>query len=190
MFPDFDYSISTLGGCPPTNRMTELVPRTFPDLNKCVALNKTRYDIKFLKKFDAIVINVLFGWYQPVELNLYTTYLRKSGIEKVIIFGGYYETKTEVPAIINQFGFDRSKVSEQIVPSIDTDQILQKTTNNLGYFYISKMKTFCTQTDCPFWHSNIPFTWDNHHLSYEFAIRLLSGQRDQIKDYLNMNNSS
>jgi len=189
IFPDFDYSMSQLGGCPPTKRMTELVSRTFPDLDECIKLNKTRFDVQYLQQFDAIVINVLFGWYPPEELNRYTTFLKKAGLNKVIVFGGYFETKSELPVVINQFGFDKNKILEEIVSSNETDSILKKPTNDLGYLFFSKKESLCILSDCSFWRSNIPFTWDSHHLSFEFAIKLLSGQKDQIDAYLRMDNS-
>lgn len=190
VFPDFDYSMSELGGCPPTKLMTELVPRTFPDLDKCVDLNKTRFDTEYLKQFDVIVINLLFGWYPPEELNRYLAFLSDSGIKKVVVFGGYFQTQSELPVLINQFGFDKNKVIQEIVASSDSDLILKQTTDNLGYFFVSKKKSFCILSDCSLWDSKIPFTWDNHHLSFEFAIKLLSGNRNQINAYLSLNNSN
>ena len=189
IFPDLDYSMSQLGGCPPTKRMTELVPRTFPDLDKCIKLNKLRFDVKYLQQFDAIVINVLFGWYPPEELNQYTAFLGKSGIKKVVVFGGYFETKSELPELINQFGFDKNKVLKEIVTSTDSDSILQKPTNDLGYLFISKRESLCILSNCSFWRKSIPFTWDSHHLSFEFANNLLSGQKNQIDAYLRIDNS-
>jgi len=184
VFPDFDYSMSELGGCPPTKRMTELVPRTFPNLDKCVSINKTRFDIEFLKQFDAIVINVLFGWYSPEELNRYTTFLKESGIKKVVVFGGYFETKSELPLLINQFGFNENKVLEDIISTSETDPVLQELTNDLGYLYISKKKSLCILSDCSYWKSGIPFTWDSHHLSFEFAESLLKEQKNEVNSYL------
>ncbi|CAN2228209.1 COG1835 Predicted acyltransferases [Candidatus Nanopelagicaceae bacterium] len=184
VFPDFDYSMSELGGCPPTKRMTELVPRTFPDLDKCVDLNKTRFDIEYLKQFDAIVINVLFDWYPPEELNRYTAFLRKSGIKKVIVFGGYFETKSELPALINLYGFNENIVIGDIIPIGEMDLILQEPTKDLGYLFISKIKSLCILSDCSYWKSNIPFTWDSHHLSFQFAERLLKSYKKEISFYL------
>jgi hypothetical protein len=188
IYPDFDYSMSQLGGCPPTKRMVELVARTFPDLDKCVELNRTRYDIEYLKQFDIIVINVLFGWYPPQELNSYTRFLKQSGINKVIVFGGYLETKSDFPSLINESGFDKEKVIPQIVTKSDSDFIVQKSTNELGYLFLSKAKAFCTDSDCSFWKSGIPFTWDSHHLSFEFSEALLSGQKNSIDTYLRISN--
>jgi peptidoglycan/LPS O-acetylase OafA/YrhL len=188
--PEFDYSMSQLGGCPPTNRMTELVSRTFPDLDKCIKLNESRFDVNYLKQFDAIVINVLFGWYPPSELNNYTAFLKNSGISKVIVFGGYFETKSELPLVINEFGFDRNEVLKEIVSGSDSDSRLEKPTKSLGYLYISKFKSLCTLSGCSYWKSGIPFSWDSHHLSFEFAEKLLTKEKNQIDLYLGNGNST
>ncbi|CAN1529461.1 COG1835 Predicted acyltransferases [Candidatus Nanopelagicaceae bacterium] len=184
VYPDFDYSMSELGGCPPTKRMNELVPRTFPNLDKCVDLNKTRFNIEYLKQFDAIVLNVLFGWYPPAELSSYAAFLKESGISKVIVFGGYIETNSELPLLINEFGFDRSEILRRIVPGSDSDSMLENPTSSLGYFYISKIRALCSLSNCTLWHSNIPFTWDSHHLSFEFAENLLVKQKNEVDAYL------
>jgi hypothetical protein len=164
--------------------MTELVPRTFPDLDKCVNLNKTRFDIEYLKQFDAIVINVLFGWYLPEELNRYTTFLKELGVKKVVVFGGYFETKSELPVLINEFGFNENKILEDMISTSETDPVLQEATNDLGYLYISKKKSLCILSDCSYWKSGIPFTWDSHHLSFEFAESLLKEQKNEVNSYL------
>lgn len=189
VFPDIDYSMSELGGCPPTKRMTELVPRTFPDLVKCVELNKTRFDVEYLKQFDAIVINVLFSWYPPEELNRYTVFLKKSGIKKVIVFGGYFETKSELPVLINQYGFNEDIVLGDVIPIGETDLVLREPTKDLGYLFISKKKSLCILSDCSYWKSGIPFTWDSHHLSFEFTESLLVKQKNAVDAYLRNGNA-
>jgi len=185
VFPDFDYSMSQLGGCPPTKRMTELVSRTFPDLDKCVELNKIRFDIEYLKQFDAIVVNVLFGWYPLEELNRYTTFLKKSGIEKVVVLGPYFETESELPTLINQFGFSKEFILKDVVSNSKADSVLQGPTKDSGYLYISKKETLCILGDCSYWKSGIPFTWDSHHLSFEFANDLLVKRATTVLSYLN-----
>ncbi len=185
-YPDFDYSMSQLGGCPPTKRMTELVARTFPDLEKCIELNKTRFNVEFLKQFDAIVINVLFGWYPPEELTNYTRFLKQSGVNNVIVFGGYLEIKSELPVLINESGFDKEKIMGGIVTKNDDDFILEETIDKLDYLFLSKRKALCNKSDCLLWRSGIPFTWDSHHLSFEFSAALLSKEKNRIDAYLRM----
>ena len=183
-FPNFDYSMSQLGGCPPTDRMTQLVPRTFPDLDNCVKLNVQRYDIEYLRKFDAIVINVLFGWYESRELENYLLFLHKSEIKKVVVFGGYFETKSDVPEIINEHGYDKTQISAQIIQKKVSDESLKKVSNELDYFFVSKKQILCEKNDCLFWKSRVPYTWDNHHLSFEFSHLLLGHKKNELSSYL------
>jgi hypothetical protein len=184
VFPQIDYSMSQLGGCPPTKRMRELVPQTFPDLDQCVKLNQTRYNIDYLKKFDVIVINVLFGWYPLEELQSYLAFLHQSGLRKVIVFGGYFETKTEVPQIINQFGFNQSKLLAEIIPKVDFDSLLKAHAAKFNFFFLSKREILCSKLGCTYWNSGIPYTWDNHHLSFQFAKTLVEQDESELKRYL------
>jgi hypothetical protein len=183
-FPDLDYSMSQLGGCPPSNQMRELVPQTFPDLDQCIKLNQTRYDIDYLNDFDVIVINVLLGWYPLEELQKYLNFLYQSGLRKVIFFGDYFETKTEVPQIVNHFGFNESKLRSEILPKTDADSSLRTQADKLNFFFLSKREILCSKLGCTYWNSGIPYTWDTHHLSFQFAQRLLEKDEDELKKYL------
>jgi hypothetical protein len=106
-----------------------------------------------------------------------------------MVFGGYFETKSELPLLINEFGFNRNEVLKEIVPSSDSDSILEKPTSILGYLYISKTNSLCIPSDCSYWKSGIPFTWDSHHLSFQFAKVLLKEQKNEVDAYLRNQNS-
>ena len=184
IFPQFDYSMSQLAGCPPTNYMEKLVPRTFPDLASCIKLNKMRYDINYLKKFDVLLINVLTGWYSQGDLLNYLDFLHKSGIKKVIIFGSYFELDASLPSLINQFGFDIETVKKHQLKKFDDEMFLSDNASRFNYLYISKREVFCPINNCKYWYQQIPYTWDMHHLSFPFAIRILNDIKENVGKYI------
>ncbi|MNP27879.1 hypothetical protein D3C76_1208110 [compost metagenome] len=53
---------------------------------------------------------------------------------------------------------------------------------------MSKRAALCNGDVCEILDSNkVPFTYDMHHLSYQFAARLAVGEKDSIDQYLGFN---
>lgn len=183
-FSEYNYSMSQLGGCPPTNRMRELVPRTFPDLEKCVLLNLQRYDLNYLSQFQVIAINVLYGWYSPKELANYLNFLHSAGIKKVIVFGEYLEMKKDLPLLINSGGFNESQLKNYVFDLKDSQESIKKLSNAYSYFYVDKFVNFKKMAPKKFFSGGIPYTWDTHHLSYEFSVSMISQDHAELEQYL------
>jgi peptidoglycan/LPS O-acetylase OafA/YrhL len=183
-FPEYNYSMSQLGGCPPSNRMRELVPRTFPDLEKCVLLNLQRYDLKYLSRYQVIAINVLYGWYSPKELENYLNFLHNAGVKKVIVFGEYLEMKGELPALINAHGFNESQLNESVFDLRDSQESVQKLSNEYNFYYVDKFVNLRKIAPKQFFSKGIPYTWDSHHLSYEFAANMINQDFVGLNQYL------
>jgi peptidoglycan/LPS O-acetylase OafA/YrhL len=184
-FSKHDIVLSALGGCPPYVNIENLVQPGHPDLEKCKALNLQRHDIDYLKKFNYITINNLYGWYSATHLQSYLSFLNTNGIKKVIVIGGYYSLTQDMSELINKFGFDEEKIDSYKISSLIDDQIIRNITQDFGYLFISKIDAFCKRDVCKnFDENNIPFTYDKHHLSYEFANKIMSGQKNIILEYL------
>ena len=186
LYPSFDYSMSTLGGCPPFKNIELITPSTHPNRSECKELNSAyRFNVEFLKKFDLIVINNLMSWYTSDNLLDYLNFLHQNGIKKVIVFGNYYTLSENMYELVNKFGFDDSKIKSAIkdIPDFSPEQI--KLINQNGYLFISKKDLFCKDGVCEiFDDQKVPFTYDEHHLSYEFASRMLLPIKSSISQYI------
>lgn len=184
LFPSHDFSMSSLGGCPPHPDITTITPPAHPERAKCFELNKERYDIEYLKKFDYIVINLLFGWYTPEHLRDYLAFLRTNEIQRVFVFGGYYSLNKELPEIINTFGYVRTDI-ERFMKFKTDDRILKKITDDNRYIFISKQDSFCPDGSCQFFdNAGVPFTYDSHHLSLEFSKKMAWFSHEMIANEL------
>ena len=184
ILPSHDYSMSELGGCPPHKNIDKLVTPSHPNLNECKALNLERHDIEKLKQFDYIVINVLYGWYSAEQLKEYLSFLKTSGINKVIIMGGYITLTEELPEIINKNGFVSDKI-KSFVLNQPNENVLKQYSNELGYLFLSTRSQFCQGEACTFFNDKkIPFTYDKHHLSFPFATKILQQKKHIILDYI------
>ena len=184
-FPGHDYSMSQLAACPPHIDIGTLVPPAHRSLTECKALNSERHNIEVLSQYDYIVINVLFNWYTASHLREYLKFLKSSGINKVIVVGGYYSLTEELPEIINRNGFVASDIDPFVIDNSGEEGKLQKYADELGYLFLSKRNAFCVDTTCDYFDGKkVPFTYDKHHLSVEFATRIAQGQSARISEYL------
>ena len=185
--PADNFAMSTLGGCPPTNIMKSLAPAMHPKLETCIEINKKRYNVNYLNKFDYIAIDVLFGWYSPAELIRYLDFLRANNVRKIIVLGQYLTLRTDLPDLINKHGFDCERISEYIERDVNTSGYvdLKNHMRNLGYYFLEPQILKNSPLECPLWNGNRDlFSWDSQHVSYEFVFELFGDYRTEVVDYL------
>ena len=185
-FPEFDYSMSELGGCPPTDSISSLVTATHPNLEECKQLNEKRFDTKYLANYDVLVINVLYGWYPPDEMVSYLWYLDKYYKGKVIVFGSYPEFTQSLPELINDFGRDNEEqIENYILPDpVGLNQVRSQTLQS-GFYFFQPRNSLCSANKCTLVNENgVPLTWDEHHMSLDFSTHLFVNESTQIYKYL------
>ena len=187
-YPEHNFTLSELGGCPPYKNIELITPPNHPNRLKCKELNYRRFDVSYLKQFDYIVINVLFGWYTSDHLSEYLNFLNSNNIKKVIVLGDYLVLKKDIYDLINEYGYSAPAINKWVLNSPNFEPKLKAYTEGMGYYFLSKRNTFCKAGHCDIFDSNaIPFTHDSHHLSYEFAARLAVKDKKTIDQYLSTN---
>ncbi len=187
IFPDHNFMLSTLGGCGPYSGMDKLLGAKFPNRAKCLILNEKRYQAAAYDKVDYVVISLLYAWYRPEHLEDYLIFLHKTGVKKVIIFGNYHVLKKPMPEIIFKHGRKPAFVSRQLANSFLFESQLEALAKKYGYSFVSKKNAFCADGKCQLFNrKSVPFTWDKHHLSYEFARTLGRRMSKTVKDYLKL----
>jgi len=185
IFPEHNFSMSQLGGCPPHNDIESITQPNHPDRMQCKQINMQRFDLEYLKRFDYIVINVLFGWYTPAHLLDYLAFLADHDIKKVVVVGDYLTLKQDMYEILNKHDYNAAAVLQQSVDANDIDRQLKASTESYGYYFLSKRDVFCPSGRCELFDANgIPFTYDKHHLSYEFASRLAVDAKQALSDFI------
>lgn len=188
IYPNHNFVMSELGGCPPYRDIGKITQPNHPGLEKCKDINVLRFDTEYLKRFDYIVINVLFGWYTPEHLREYLDFLKENKISKVVVIGDYLVLKKDMYELLNEYGFNSVALSKWIDRSASVEAILRPEVGGEGYFYLSKRNALCKGDTCElFDRNNIPFTYDQHHLSYEFAARLAVDEKNSLDQYLGFN---
>ncbi len=186
LYPKDNYVLSAHGGCPPHPDIVTLIGRNNPGLAECEKANVQRYDVAYLRQFDYVVVNVLFAWYEPSDLQQYVAYLKHAGVKRAIVFGGYITMSDDLPDLINQYGFDQPKLQRFIRGPMHDDAKLRAATRAAGYLYISKLDALChAGRGCElFDEDRVPFTWDAHHLSMQFARKIGAANANAIRAYV------
>lgn len=184
LYPDHNFVVSTLGGCPPYQDIARLMRTPIPEMQKCLEINVKRHDPEYLRQFDYIVINVLYAWYTGEHMAEYLEYLGRLGIKKVVVFGGYLTLSKDLPEIINQGGYSTRSI-EKYVQNKPSEDAVRKKAAEFNYLFISKMDAFCKDGRCEFFdEARIPFTYDKDHLSYEYGVKMVMSKSTQVSAYL------
>lgn len=187
IYPTHNFSMSQLGSCPPYRDIEKITKPGHLNRMECKALNEIRFDPKYLEQFDYIVINLFFSWYTPEHLREYLEFLNENKIQKVIVLGDYLTLKQSMYELLNEYGYRRSEIKKWVANSSVDEAALKSTVNREGYFFLSKREAFCQGNNCELFDNHqIPFTYDEHHLSYEFAARIALKERNSIERYLGL----
>jgi hypothetical protein len=131
-----------------------------------------------------VAINVLYGWYSPNELGKYLNLLHNAGVQKVIVFGEYLEMKKDLPLLMNSYSFDESQLKNFVFDRQDSQGYIKYLSNEYNYFYLDKFDNLRKMAPKIFFSGETPYTWDTHHLSYEFSINMISKDYSELKQYL------
>jgi len=185
VFPTDALYLSQLGACPPIRDVTTLVGKNFDNLVECNTLNEKRYDVAYLRQFDAIAINVLFVRYTVADLADYLDFLHRNGLKRVVVFGDFVTLTRDLSDIVSSGGFSASAIEQSRVDTPPLDSALRTVTERYDFFYISKYDVFCPDARCMWIDANqVPFTYDKSHLSYPYASSLAMPYADALRVYL------
>ncbi|MDO3387215.1 acyltransferase family protein [Gilvimarinus sp. SDUM040013] len=189
-YPEQHYINISLGGCPPTvNDTLSKIWEGWSKLEECDQLNKERLDPDFLKNFSTVVIALYWGRYQPQHLQETLEYIERVADVKVVVFGNFFALSKPMPDLYNQ-NID-PRVTPQVVKSFALfEEDLAKLAEN-RYIFVSKKSLLCGDesiVSCQLEFSGAPFSYDDHHMSYEatfHAAKVLHDEHPNWADFIN-----
>ncbi|MDP3897614.1 MAG: SGNH hydrolase domain-containing protein, partial [Mesorhizobium sp.] len=174
----------SLPGCPPFPA-TSILANDFQP--RCVEFNRRRVSPESLATFDVIVVSVWWGRYTPKHLREFLDAVNAAApASKVVVFGNYVTLNTMCWEIIERLGTRDCLRPEFEAGRFLYEDELKKTVAEYGYLFVSKRDALCAPdgTGCQSVVGDIPFTWDQHHLSYEFAHMLGEKVKGTIRAYV------
>ena len=184
-YPAYHFVCESIGGCPPmVEQDFSLMSYNHPEKEKCIELNLRLLSKETLKHYDFIVINVLFGWYNPTHLLNTITQIRKCTTSEIIVFGNYIYFNDELPNILHKY--ESPTITPEMTKNMALyeDELEQSSIEN-NFIFISKKEILCKgNSDCNIFIDEYPITYDEHHLSLEaslFIAKKLKERNDIFK---------
>ena len=166
--PEFFVTTRSLGGCPPVVKSDYSI---LDNRRECEEFNKETFSSEILGDYQFIVINVMFDWYKPEHLERALNEMRRYTQARFIVYGNYIILKKEFPEILAMQ--DNAILVDTLVKSYALyEDELKILAQKSGFTFISKRNSFCSGIridTCRLLDEGVPFTWDQHHLSYEFS---------------------
>ena len=182
-FPDFHYTMLDLGGCPPLiEKDTALLSPDHPDRKKCIDLNIERFNTMAKNNYVAIIISVLFDWYDVTHLMHSIKKIKQNSDAIIIVLGNYIQLKTDFVDLANR-SIPIDQYNQHIYSFALYEEKLRKLAPN-NFIFISKKDILCSDdqiNNCKFWFEEIPFSYDRHHLSFEASTYLANHIQKQLK---------
>lgn len=172
-FPDENFAVSVLSGCPPlVEKDLSLLAPNHPDRRACVALNEQRFNPAYLERFDTVVISVLFDWYRPEHLAHTIAALKANGVRRILLFGNYLVLREDLADLFAR-GIDPSREVEWIESLALYEEGLEALAEKEGATLVSKASYLCDDvsdaTTCVTRVGDDLAIYDRHHLSVQAA---------------------
>ncbi len=191
IFPDSNIALSGLPGCPPYDDMDHLLNSRWPHRQECIEINRRRFDPSYIGQFDLISINVLFGWYKPEHLERFLSAIRRSSPSApIVIFGSYMKLTNQCGELVQRRGIRACGEDEFIQSKFLYEDDLKELSDRYAATFISERDAFCRNSQCEYALGAIPFTWDDVHLSLEFAVQLGLRSEKKIRDAMHRGRDS
>ncbi|MEO1078310.1 MAG: acyltransferase family protein [Pseudomonadota bacterium] len=176
--------LSAQMGCPPLRDIRAAVGRLHPNLDRCEAMNRERFNAEFLAAFDVVVVNTLFDWFQEAELLIYLEFLEAEFAGPVIVFGSAPRFIRPLPELVQR---DPHSYDSTDVLAFDpryTEATLRALGEKPRFTYLSKAGVFCRPRCNWITSDGDLLTYDKHHLSVAASRQLAEFYREEINEVL------
>lgn len=179
--------LNGMGGCPPV--VEGINPKVDAVIQpKCRELNKKRTSEKYLSRFDVVVISDLWSWFGPDDLAAFLAVVKRANPDaKIIVFGNYIVTNALCWQILERTQSQDCFANRYVKSRFLYEAELKRVTQAQRGLFVSKKDAMCDGDTCRLYADDkkkIPFTWDEHHLSYEFAHLLGERSKSKIRAYV------
>jgi hypothetical protein len=177
-------------GCPPFTPTSEL--RHMAHIRQpCLDWNARRLTPDFVKDYDVIVLSVFWDWYTPADAEAFLRVVHEAAPRaRVVVLGNYVVLNRPCADRAQRRGMADCFVPANIAGEFRFEDELRALAERYGDFFLSKRDLMCSEGGCAFFADagqTVPFTWDLHHLSLEFATLVGERARPALAAYLGGN---
>lgn len=180
-FGDADHNIISFGTVNHCGAFLQDLDAELPDKRYCRERIRTLLDKSFIRSLDTLVVssNNPFAPNKDKFFDVVVQLKKNNPALHVVVLGGYFNLGKDCSYYIDQYGSSRACLNSEFVtvgPQAEKAALQRwldtKTAEFLKPEYISKFDLLCRQGHCLAEAGGVPFTYDRHHLSLEFALEI------------------
>ena len=173
---------------------------SFIDMNGCADLHSEakntarckdptnlRYSPDYLRSFDYVVISIRTTDARTPSTVALIDHMHASGVRKVIVLGNYLSAEIDFDDALQMYGSDTTTLARFTGYPKLAERQLSIAAARAGYLFVDKLELLCDSGVCPLMTpAGVPFTYDKHHLTFEFATYITPILTPKITSYLEL----
>jgi hypothetical protein len=176
----------------PTHALTMITTNGCGDLKgtskntrACADPTNLRYSPEYMRTFDYVVLSFRIFEDGNSQLLAYADFLHENGIKKVVILSNYMHSSVAFDDVVQMYGNAPLTLERFIYFPDQTHASLREYAQQNGYLFVDKRALVCGTAACPMLTpAGVPFSYDKHHLTYEYAQFMAGFLKPEITTYL------
>jgi peptidoglycan/LPS O-acetylase OafA/YrhL len=176
----------------PTHALTMITTNGCGDLKvtskntrACTDPSNLRHSPEYLRRFDYVVLSYRFTDSLGPKVTDYITFMHENGIKKVIILSNYMNSSVAFDDVVQMYGDTPLTLARFIYFPDQAHASLREDAQRYGFLFVDKRALVCGTAACPMLTpTGVPFSYDKHHLTYEYAQFMAGFLKPEITTYL------
>lgn len=158
---------------------------TFKNTRSCTDPSNLRHSPEYLRMFDYVVLSYRFTDSLGPKVADYITFMHENGIQKVIILSNYMNSTVAFDDVVQMYGDTPLTLARFIYFPDQAHASLREDAQRYGYLFVDKRALVCGDALCPLTTpEGVPFSYDKHHLTYQYAQYIAGFLKPEITAYL------
>ncbi len=180
VYPTHALSFIDMNGCADLHSETKNSAR-------CKDPTNLRLSADYLRSFDYVVISIRTTDARTPTTVALIDHMHAVGVRNVIILGNYLSTEIDFDDALQMYGRDTTTLVRFTQYPKQAERQLSIAAERSGYLFVDKFALLCDSGVCPLMTpAGVPFTYDKHHLTFEFATYIAPILAPKITSYLQL----
>ena len=180
VYPTHALSYVDMTGCADLNSEAKNTAR-------CKDPTNLRHSADYLRSFAYVVISIRTTDEGTPSTVALIDHMYASGVRNVIVLGNYLSTEIDFDDALQMYGRDTTTLARFTGYPKLAERQLSIAAKRSGYLFVDKLELLCDSGACPLMTpAGVPFTYDKHHLTFEFATYIAPILAPKITSYLQL----
>jgi peptidoglycan/LPS O-acetylase OafA/YrhL len=158
---------------------------TIKNTRSCPDPTNLRNSPEYLRQFDYVVLSNRFVESIGPKVIEYLDFLHQNGIKKVVILSNYMNSTVAFDDVVQMYGNNPLTLQRFIYFPDQAHASVQEVALRHGYLFVDTRALVCGNAACPMTTpDDVPFSYDEHHLTYEYAVYMAGFLAPEITAYV------